>query len=145
MEARDRLGLAECVAIPGKFVDVTLALGLADIHCHITLQDACPISLLEGMHAGKPVIASRTGGIPELITHGVDGVLVGNDPREIAAAISDMVGDPVKARTMGARARETARVRFTWERVAADFERIYGVFSQQPTGPAVASRVAVAP
>jgi glycosyltransferase involved in cell wall biosynthesis len=131
-EARDRLGLETCVKIPGVFIDdLSLPVGLSDIHCHITLQDACPISILEAMHAAKPVIASRTGGIPELIEQGISGLLVGNDPQEIARAIIDLLQHPERAMAIGWRAQQVAQSRFTWERVAADFEVVYGVAQKQ--------------
>jgi glycosyltransferase involved in cell wall biosynthesis len=127
-EARDRLGLTQSVTIPATFIeDLSLPVGLSDVHCHITLQDACPISILEAMHAGKPVVASRTGGIPEIIEDGVNGVLVDDDARQIAAVIIDLLEHPERAQAMGARARLLAQSRFTWERVAADFEALYGV------------------
>jgi glycosyltransferase involved in cell wall biosynthesis len=136
-EARDRLGLRDVVTIPGKFIeDLSLPAGLSDIHCHITLQDACPISILEAMHAGKPIVASRTGGIPETIEHGVNGLLVENDPHDIASAIIDLLDHPDRARTLGARAQQIAQQRFTWGRVASDFEAIYGLASRHRSEPA---------
>jgi L-malate glycosyltransferase len=130
-ETRDRLGLAESVTIPGTFIeDLSLPVTLSDIHCHISLQDACPISILEAMHAGKPLVASRTGGIPELIEDGINGMLVGDQPGQIAAAIIDLLEHPERATAMGVRAQQTAQARFTWERVAADFERLYGATPQ---------------
>jgi glycosyltransferase involved in cell wall biosynthesis len=123
---RDRLGLADAVTIPAAFIeDLSLPAGLADIHCHITGQDACPISIIEAMHAGKPIVASRTGGIPEMIEHGVSGVLVDDDPARIAAAIIQLLERPDEARALGARARASAAARFTWERVAADVDALY--------------------
>ncbi|MQA28764.1 MAG: glycosyltransferase [Luteitalea sp.] len=130
-EARERLGLTDSVTIPGTFIeDLSLPVGLSDVHCHISLQDACPISILEAMHAGKPVVASRTGGIPELIDDGVTGTLVDDEPSQIAAAIVDFLEHPDKARATGARAQRVAQSRFTWERVATDFERLYGAMPQ---------------
>jgi glycosyltransferase involved in cell wall biosynthesis len=126
-EARDRLGLQGSVTIPGTFIeDLSLPVALSDVHCHISLQDACPISILEAMHAGKAVVASRTGGIPELIEDGVSGMLVDDDVQQIAAVIIDLLKHKEKARALGARAQLVAQARFTWERVAADFERLYG-------------------
>jgi glycosyltransferase involved in cell wall biosynthesis len=126
-QTRDQLGLGAAVTIPGTFIeDLSLPVGLSDVHCHITLQDACPISILEAMHAGKAVVASRTGGIPEIIEDGVNGKLVDNDPERIASVIIDLLEDSDKALAMGVRAQQIARVRFTWERVAADFETLYG-------------------
>ena len=136
-EARDRMGLTSVVTIPGKFIeDLSVPAGLSDIHCHITLQDACPISILEAMHAGKPIVASRTGGIPETIDDGVNGLLVENDPRDIAGALIDLLEHPGKAQGLGARAQEMARSRFTWQRVAADFETIYGLAPRTSSEPA---------
>jgi phosphatidylinositol alpha-1,6-mannosyltransferase len=126
-QASDRLGLAECVTVPGTFIpDLSLPIGLSDIHCHISLQDACPISIIEAMHAGKPIVASPTGGIPDMIEHGVTGVLVDNQPEHIAAAIVDLLKHPAAARAMGSRAQQFAQSRFTWDRVGADFKPLYG-------------------
>jgi glycosyltransferase involved in cell wall biosynthesis len=124
--ARDRLGLADSVTLPASYIeDLSLPVGLADVQCHITFQDACPISILEAMHAAKPLIASNVGGIPELIDHDDTGVLVGNDAAEIAAAILDLLHHPARAAALGARARAAAQSRFTWDRVALDFARLY--------------------
>lgn len=128
MQARERLGLTASVIVPGAFIeDLSLPMGLADLHCHISLQDMCPISVLEAMHAGKPLIASRAGGIPELIEDGVSGVLVDDDPQRIAVAIIDLLEHPARAAAIGAGARRAALARFTWDRVAADCERLYAV------------------
>jgi glycosyltransferase involved in cell wall biosynthesis len=135
---RDQLGLADAVTIPGTFIaDLSLPVGLSDLHCHITLQDACPISILEAMHAGKAIVASRTGGIPEIIEDGVNGMLVDNDPEQIAAVIVELLENPDKMAALGSRAQQNARIMFTWDRVAADFELLYGAKARQPTaGPA---------
>lgn len=126
IEARDQLGLTSSVAIPVTFIDdLSLPLALADVHCHISLQDMCPISVLEAMHAGKPLVASRAGGIPELVEDGVTGVLVDDDPYAIAAAVVDLLEHPAKAAALGSAAQRLARTRFTWDRVAADCEQLY--------------------
>jgi glycosyltransferase involved in cell wall biosynthesis len=88
------------------------------------------------MHAGKPVVASRSGGIPELIDHGVTGVLVNNEPEEIADAIIALLEQPEKARAMGVKAQVIAQSRFTWERVAADFATLYGAAAEPAAGAA---------
>ncbi len=123
----------DVVTIAGFLRDVSLPLALADIYCHITLQDACPLSVLEAMRCGKAVIAARVGGIPELITDGVDGLLVDPDPRAIAKAITELLRDPQRARFLGSRARETAATRFSWGRVAADFTVAYGLQANAPS------------
>jgi len=128
LEKREQLGLADAVIVPGTFIeDLSPALALSDIHCHISRQDACPISIIEAMHAAKPIVASRNGGIPEMFEDGTSGLLVDDDPVRIAGAIFRLLEDPAGAMELGRQAQQRASVRFSWESIAADFERLYGV------------------
>jgi glycosyltransferase involved in cell wall biosynthesis len=83
-------------------------------------------ALLEAMAVGKPVIASAAGGNPELVTDGVDGLLVPPlDPAAWAAAIERVLLDPALATSLGDAARRTARERFTLERTVARTLELY--------------------
>jgi glycosyltransferase involved in cell wall biosynthesis len=83
-------------------------------------------SLLESMALGKPVIASAAGGNPELVTDGVDGLLVApTDPAAWAKAIERVLGDAPLAARLGAAARRTARERFSLERTVAATLELY--------------------
>lgn len=124
---RARSPVPEAVVITGFVEDLSAPMAASDVHCHITFQDACPIGVLEAMHWGKPIVASRTGGIPEIIQDGEDGLLVGGDPQEIAAAICRLLDEPPLAAQLGMRAAETAAHRFTWQRVAAEYAGLYGL------------------
>jgi L-malate glycosyltransferase len=124
--ACQRFGVADAVVQTGFIDDISLALAAADVYCHISLQDACPLSLLEAMWSGKPIVAARSGGIPEIVSDGVDGVLVDPHPDQVGAAVRSLLNDPVRAQRLGAAAAATARARFTWDRVAADFASVYG-------------------
>jgi glycosyltransferase involved in cell wall biosynthesis len=85
-----------------------------------------PMSVLEPMAAGVPVIASRIGGIPEQITDGVDGLLVQPaDPDALSKAMRRFSDDPEFARVLGARARETVAERFSAAAHVAGIERTY--------------------
>lgn len=76
-----------------------------------------PHMLLEAMHGGVPVVATRIGGIPELIEDGKEGILVRpNDKRELGAAITRLVGDRAFRNGIVANARAKAR-RFSVERM----------------------------
>jgi L-malate glycosyltransferase len=123
--ARIRSGVAEHIIVTGFVPDVALPLALADLYCQITLQDACPIGLLEAMASARPVVAARVGGIPELITHGADGLLVDPSPGQIASAIVHLHTHPDEAGALAAHALATARARFTWGRAAAEFVHTY--------------------
>jgi glycosyltransferase involved in cell wall biosynthesis len=83
-------------------------------------------SLLEAMALGKPVIASAAGGNPELITGGVDGLLVPPlEPAAWAGAIEGLLRDGALASRLGAAARRTARERFTLEHTVARTLALY--------------------
>jgi glycosyltransferase involved in cell wall biosynthesis len=88
--------------------------------------EGLPMSVLEAMAAGCPVVASRVGGIPDLITDGVDGLLVPpGDPRALAAALQRILRDPAFARQLGNAARQTIANRYTAERSIERLEQIY--------------------
>ena len=80
---------------------------------------------LLGMSAGIPVIASRIGGLPEAIEDGVNGLLIGNDPAEVAASVRRLEANPAEAARLGANARHTIEERFTVERMVDDTIAVY--------------------
>jgi glycosyltransferase involved in cell wall biosynthesis len=85
-------------------------------------------ALLEAMALGLPVVASRAGGNADLVSHGEDGWLVPpRDSSAFAGALSRLLGDPDLRRRLGARARRTARERFSLARTAALTEAAYRV------------------
>jgi glycogen synthase len=87
--------------------------------------DACPTVVLEAMAAGRPVIASATGGIVDLVVDGVTGLLVPpGDVSALAQAISSVLRDPRAAQAFGAAGRDRAR-EFTVSAVVERVERLY--------------------
>jgi starch synthase len=77
------------------------------------------------MSAGVPVIASKVGGLPEVIQHGENGFLVENDAQEIANAIHLVLADSKLARRMGDAARQTVIDRFTVDRMVRRTMEVY--------------------
>jgi glycosyltransferase involved in cell wall biosynthesis len=77
------------------------------------------------MSAGVPVIASRVGGIPEIIRSEENGILVENDAAEIAAAMRRILDDPVFGRRLGEAARRTVMDRFTVEHLVRRTMEVY--------------------
>jgi glycosyltransferase involved in cell wall biosynthesis len=89
--------------------------------------DGLPNFALEALASATPVVASRTGGLPEAIDDGRTGVLVAErDAAALAAALAGLLGDPVRASELGHRARLDVQTRFGWDRVAERFEAAYG-------------------
>jgi glycosyltransferase involved in cell wall biosynthesis len=88
--------------------------------------DACPLTVLEAMRAGKAVIASNTGGIPDMILDGETGLLVPpGDVASLSKAIKTLAANAVKRTRMGARAREHFLREFTAEKGARKIENVY--------------------
>lgn len=88
--------------------------------------EGLPVSLLEAMAAGCPVIATAVGGVPDIISDGFNGLLVPpRDPAALARAIEKVVADPALAFAMGRAARATIASRFTVERAVEKVGRIY--------------------
>lgn len=82
--------------------------------------------VIEGMAAGKPVVATAGGGVLEIVDHGVTGLLVPmKDPAAMAEAIGRLLADPAAAREMGRRARERVAELFTIRRTADRVQDVY--------------------
>jgi len=124
------------VEFPGWAPNVYAA--LADLDLLLvpsTAHEATTRMILEAFAAGVPVIAFRSGGIPEVINDGADGLLAGSTAEMARLAIALLAGDPARARTMSSAARERWRRNFTLDRyrtqVVEVIERI--TFPPPPT------------
>lgn len=118
-------GLEKSVIFTGDIDDPYVALAACDIYMHISLGEGLPVALLEAMSMGKPIIATRVGGIPEAIEDGQNGILVEPSTVEIAQKILYLLKNECEAEMMGKNARKIAMDRFTWERSASKFLEIY--------------------
>jgi glycosyltransferase involved in cell wall biosynthesis len=97
----------------------------ATVFVYITYSEGLGSAVLLAMSAGVPVVASRVGGLPEVIRHGENGLLVENTAPEIAAAIRQLLDHPDFARRIGAAARQTIVERFTVERMVQHTMEVY--------------------
>ena len=89
-------------------------------------SEGLPHALIEGMAAGRAMIATRVGGNSEIIEDGVTGVLIdAGDPTALAAAIRRLVGHPDETLRMGQAAREAVASRFQLEAMFRRFEDFY--------------------
>ena len=93
--------------------DLESGLPDAAIFVYITHSEGLGSGALMAMSAGVAVIASRIGGLPELIEHRKNGLLVENTPQSIAEALRELAGKPEFARQLGDAARRTVIERFT--------------------------------
>jgi glycosyltransferase involved in cell wall biosynthesis len=136
------LGLHGRVRFLGQVEEVGPWLLAADAVVLPSLWEGLPLSLLEAMARGRPVVASAVGGIPEAVEDGVHGRLVPpNDPKALAEALAGIHRMADAARQMGLRGAERVRERYTWQKVVENFEAVYddvlGLASFAPARPRV--------
>jgi glycosyltransferase involved in cell wall biosynthesis len=111
------LGLGDRVVMPGAVTSPAARLTEADAFVLSSAAENCPLSVLQAMACGLPVVATRVGGIPEVVRDGVDGLLV--PPGEVSAladALHTLMADPETGRTMGRHGRERVCDKFTVDR-----------------------------
>jgi glycosyltransferase involved in cell wall biosynthesis len=88
--------------------------------------EGSPRSILEFMDAGKPIVATDVGGIPEVIEDGVHGVLVPpQDEEALAAALAGVLRDAEGRNQMGARARERCRRELSLDHTVETVQELY--------------------
>jgi len=121
-----KMGLEKQVRFLGVRTDVLEILTAADAFVLSSLWEGNPLSVMEAMAAGKPVIASGVGGVPELVEDGMSGILVpAQKPEALAEAIIRLAQDPALRKKMGAAARQRALECFGVDRMAREYERLY--------------------
>lgn len=108
------------VSLPGFVADPVGVLRAADAFVLCSAAENLPLSLLQAMACGLPVVATRVGGIPEVVRDGVDGLLVPpGDPAALAAALTSVTP------AMGVSARQRVAEAFGIERCAAGLAAVY--------------------
>ena len=120
------LGVADHFHVVGQRRDVTDFLRACDVFIFPSLYEGLGIALIEAMAAGCACVASSAGPIPEVVTHGQDGILVPpGDAEEIATAVCQLLDDEALRTRLGTAASSTAFSRFQPEKSAAALTRIY--------------------
>lgn len=125
VEAR-RLHLTDRVLLLGIRSDVPEILAASDIFVLSSQWEGAPLGIIEAMMAGLPVIATRVGGIPELVEEGVTGFLIPpRDASALAWALQRLLEDEPLRRRAGEAGRKRALERFTLEHMVSQYKEIY--------------------
>lgn len=105
--------------LPAVYADLAVLVVSSD-------NEGTPFSIIEAMAAGVAVVATRVGGIPDVVRDGVTGVLVPpRDPDALATAIASLLRDPVRRRTLGEAGRADAIARFDAARMVSETTALY--------------------
>jgi glycosyltransferase involved in cell wall biosynthesis len=120
-----QLGLEQTVIFGGFRTDVPRLVAGFDVFALSSTYEGLPIALIEAMALGRPVVATRVGGIPEVITDGADGLLVPpRDPEALAEGLLRVLGNPTLQAGLAAAARARAR-EFDIRHAVHRMERVY--------------------
>ena len=122
----DRLQLSNRVIFAGWRSDLAQVYGDLDVLVSCSHNEGMPISLIEAMAAGCPVVATNVGGVPDLIDDHQTGLLVPDgDPPRLAAAVLRLLQDTDRARELAGAAQHRVRNRFGMARFVAEMDELY--------------------
>jgi len=130
-EAKQR-GLEEVVRFLGQRNDIPELISLASVVVLPSLAESFGFVLLEAMSLDRPVVASTTGGIPEVVSDGETGLLVPpGDALSLADAMCRVLLKPDLAADFAAKGKQRAQL-FTFDRMIRGYERLYANFGPSP-------------
>jgi glycosyltransferase involved in cell wall biosynthesis len=126
LEARAKSMLGDRVRFLGWVSDLPTLYGACDVIVLTSRNEGTPVALIEAGAAACPVIATRVGGVPDVVRDGVTGFLVPtNDPGAVAQGVLDVVGHPDRASKMGDMARSWVTKQFSAKRLIDDHLALY--------------------
>ena len=132
IKARIPDDLKERVTFHGNVAhrDLVAHYGKATLFVNSSLSDAFPLTVVEAMAAGLPIVASAVGGVPEAVAHGATGLLVRpNSADALASGLCQLFEDSSLRGRMAVAARERALELFSWKAIARQVARVHGIRS----------------
>lgn len=124
----EELGIADRVRFMGVRNDIPDIMQAVDLFVLSSVTEAASLTLLEALASTIPVVVTNVGGNPEIVRHGVEGLLAGSgDSHELAAAMLQVLGDPEQAHAMGLAGRDRAETAY---RVDQTIDGYYSTFRQ---------------
>jgi glycosyltransferase involved in cell wall biosynthesis len=129
-----RHGVDDRVVLPGFRSDVPDLVAAADVAVFPSRFEGSPLSVIECMASGAAIVATRVGGVPELLDDGVHGILVPPEDRAaLAGAVMRLVGDEERRAKLGAGARERQRAEFGIDAMLDRLLELYGTLWRRAT------------
>jgi glycosyltransferase involved in cell wall biosynthesis len=124
--AAQELGVVKRCLFLGYQNDVARFYDAIDVLLLPSANEGTPVSVIEALAARRPAVATRVGGVSDVLRDGVDGFLVEvDDPEALAARLAELAADPERRAEMGAAGRERVLTRYAVERLVDDVDRLY--------------------
>lgn len=135
------LGLASRTHFLGWRGDLDVIYADLDVVALTSKNEGSPVTLIEAMAAARPLVATRVGGVADLVAHDETGIIVEpGDPGAMATAMVDLLGDPARGARLGAAARTAVRDAYSADRLVADTDRLYRRLLAERIGARVSAR-----
>jgi glycosyltransferase involved in cell wall biosynthesis len=140
LECARALGIERVVEFAGFRPDTVSLLSACDVVLVPSAKEGFGLVAVEAMAAGKPVVATRVGGLSEIVVHGETGFLVRpNDPNSIARSLAELIDDSSLCERMGRQGRERAEACFDFRAQAACVADILSETATSGTGSSAGS------
>lgn len=126
-----KMKLAGAIQLTGFIKDIEEKLLDFDIYVQPSLSESFGLAILQAMAAGVPIVATNTGGIPEVVTTGKTGILVQPaKPEALAGGILTLLRDTRKAKEMGHLASEDVKIKFNLPDMVKETEKVYETLAE---------------
>jgi L-malate glycosyltransferase len=121
-----RLGLEDQIIVREEVADIENYLQIADLALYTSETESFCLSILESMCFACPSVAVSVGGIPEVVEHGVTGLLESQpDPDALARAVESLIQGPARRNAMGQAAKRRAKEHFSTDAIVQRYEEFY--------------------
>lgn len=124
------LGIADRVIWPGRVHHAERLFAAFDVFALSSRTEGTPIALLEAMAAARPIVATRVGGVPDVVDESCGRLVRSEDAPALAAAIGELLDDRRLAKTYGEAARTVVESRFSVTPWLLEYERLYARLSE---------------
>jgi glycosyltransferase involved in cell wall biosynthesis len=129
----EELGIDDRIIVREMVSDIEEYFQAADVNLIASKTESFCLSILEAMCFGCPSVATRVGGIPEVIEDRVSGVLVDyEDNAAMVRAVEQLMADPDRRAALGEAARTRARTQFSADVIVSQYEAVYRRVCNQP-------------
>jgi glycosyltransferase involved in cell wall biosynthesis len=122
----EEFGMRDRIEFKGWIIDLKAIYEELDIVALTSLNEGTPVSLIEAMAAGRPVVATNVGGVKDIVKDGMSGYLVeSGNAEEFNKRLLELIKDSEKRRKFGEYGRNMVKERFSKERLIKDTEKLY--------------------